>query len=817
MTTDATACMDFETRSQAGHVWKEEARRWGPLPGAPQNKKGLPVVGAAAYAEHASTGVLTFSYELPLGWRATPWGLWPTLPRGPKQRWRPGLSNPQELFDYLAAGGTIEAHNVMFEWLIWEEVCVPKYGWPPLVPYAHQLRCSMAKARVQTYPGALGDLSNVLRLPIPKDKEGKRLLDKFSVPRNPTKADPRTWIEPHEDPADFALLQGYCDTDLDAEHGASSRMQPMSADELRFWLVDQEINRRGVGVDRAAVRDCIAVLQQALEQYGEECRQITGFDPTQLQALRGWLAALGVDLPDMREETITDRLALEPHAAYWRIEETPEGRMEIEVPASQGVAMPAQCRRVLEIRQLIGSASVKKLFAMENQATRDGRLKNLIIHHGARTGRPTGGGPQPLNLPKSGPELLWCKACITPYGTHHGFCPWCASPASNALKSKWPAIPKDMPEGTPAAIGTILTVMAQRDLKLVEWYFGDALLCISGCIRGLFIARPGYDLIASDFSSIEAVVGAELAGEQWRIDAFLENKPIYLVGASKITARPLQFYLDYFLEHGEHHPDRQYIGKVSELACLFGGWIGSYKAFGSEEPDDVIKAQILAWRAASPAVVEMWGGQWRGPPWDGYAERFGFEGAAVNAIQFPGRVFNYRGITFELRDHVAPITTPAWDGLLEAYYDRVLVPGNLGRLVVTLLSGRELTYHQPSLRPSTRPYAAPGELSITYWTWNSNPKYGRMGWVEMSTYGGRLTENIVQATAHDILRFSILNLRAAGYPCVLHVYDEIVCEIPIGAGSLAEFERIMAIMPPWAHDWPIRAVGGWRGRRYRKG
>lgn len=82
--------------------------------------------------------------------------------------------------------------------------------------------------------------------------------------------------------------------------------------------------------------------------------------------------------------------------------------------------------------------------------------------------------------------------------------------------------------------------------------------------------------------------------------------------------------------------------------------------------------------------------------------------------------------------------------------------------------------------------------------------------------GPFLVHNCVQATAHDILRHAILALRAAGYPTVLHVYDEICVEVPVGLGSIEEVERIMSTMPPWAHDWPIRANGGWRGRRYRK-
>ena len=731
---------DFETYSEAGFIWNPASQSWDAPPGA--RRKGLFAVGAPAYSEHPSTEVLTLTYA---------------LPGGVRRRWRPGEPLPQELFDHLAAGGAMEAHNAMFEWLIWNNVCVPKYGFPRFSQY--QLRCSMAKAHVNGFPGALADLSKVLRLPTPKDADGKRLLDKFSVPRKPTKANPALRIRPEDDPAHFERLRAYCDTDVIAEEQASERTAPLTAAEMLFWFVDQEINYRGIAVDRPAIRDCIVILEQALARYGDECREITGgINPTQLEALRGWLAAHGAFMVSMDEETVA--AALED-CAHW----------------------PADCRRVLELRQLIGSASVKKLYAMENQACRDDRLRDLMIHHGARTGRPTGGGPQPLNLPRAGPDLRWCEACSHPFRHDAAHCPWCAAPAP-AKRSKWSA----------AAVDHVLEIMATRDLSVLEYYFGDALLCISGCLRGLFVAGPGMELIASDYSSIEAVVLAMLAGEQWRIDAFCENKPIYLLSASKITGIPLEEYLAYYEAHGDHHPDRQKIGKVNELANGFGGWIGSSRAFGSDEPDDVVRARILAWRAASPAIVEFWGGQWRGPPWadawEAPNDLYGVEGMAIAAIQNPGLVFEFRGLRFYIRAD--------------------------GALMITLPSGRELTYNQAQATRSVNRWGRES-VTITYMTHNSNPKYGALGWVPMDTYGGRLTENIVQAVAHDILRHAILALRAAGYPCVLHVYDEVICEVPAGAGSIEQFEAIMSEMPAWAQGWPVRAAGGWRGRRYRKG
>jgi len=86
----------------------------------------------------------------------------------------------------------------------------------------------------------------------------------------------------------------------------------------------------------------------------------------------------------------------------------------------------------------------------------------------------------------------------------------------------------------------------------------------------------------------------------------------------------------------------------------------------------------------------------------------------------------------------------------------------------------------------------------------------------MDTYGGKLCENVVQATARDVLANGLLGLDAAGYDIVLHVHDEIVAEVPVGGGCIDEFEKIMGNMPAWANGWPIKAVGGWRGKRYRK-
>lgn len=731
---------DFETYSEAGQYW--DGKKWHGPPGS--INRGIKAVGTFAYAEHPTTEVLVFSYRLPT------WA--PDVTR----RWLPGQLPPQDLFDYLASGGVIEFHNSMFEKAIWRHVCQRLYGWPRL--NHRQVRCSMAKAHVNNYPGGLGQLSEVLGLDTRKNKDGTRLLNKFSVPQKPTKKRPTFRVFPADDPEDAENLYGYCDTDVLSEEEASRTMFPLSHAELEFWHVDQDINWRGLGVDTVSVDNMAAVLEQALETYGAEMREITGgLTTNQIKELRGWLAARGVYMDTMSADDV-DELLLRRD-------------------------LPADCHRVLELRSLSGSASVKKLYAMQRTVSRDGRVRNIIVHHGARTGRPTGDLVQPLNLPKSGPDLVWCDNCSRPSkwpAGPHG-CPWCMSSS---------VIGKPRKGWKFEAVEFALEIMASRSLAAVVHFFGDALLTISGCIRSMFVAGPGRELIASDYSAIEAVVTAMLSGCQWRIETFRKKLDIYLASASRITGRTLEEYLEHARENGEHHPDRQKIGKPSELGLGFGGWLTAWRQFDDTDTftDEQVKQNILAWRAASPEIPEMWGGQCRGRGREYRLERFGFEGAFVNAIQYPNQMFESHGIRFFTRGDT---------------------------LVIRLLSGRELVYHSPRLFPTQTEWK-PGTLDITYMTWNTNPKYGPIGWVPMKTYGGRICENVVQATAHDIQRFGILALERAGYPVVLHVYDEDVSEVPEGFGSIEEYERIMSTMPPWAEGWPVRAAGGWRGRRYRK-
>lgn len=751
--TRPIANIDFETYSEAGFVWNAETNKWSALPGAAQGKKGLPVVGSSVYVEHPTFEILTLSYDLKDG--------------AGIRRWKPFDAPPVALFLHIKNGGLVSGWNSGgFEVKVWAW-CVKHMCWPA-IPSA-QWRDSMANARAHSLPGALVKAAEVLGCAEQKDKEGKRLLDKFSIPRNPTKTNAALRIRPQDDPADAELLYAYCDQDVRTEQSVGFQIPDLPPSELAIWQCDRAINDRGVQMDVAGIRNCIAVINQAHARYNAELAALTGgtvSKASELQRLIGWLGYAGVHTDSLDEDHLAellDRDDLPPHA-----------------------------RRALEIRAAIGSASVKKVFAMLNQVSADGRLRDLFTYYGARTGRVTGGGPQPTNLPNSaGVYARACESCERHYGAHLHACPWCGASADVSHKVEW---------GIESAEWA-LEAIATQSLDFVEYVWGDAMLAVSGSLRALFIAAFGKELLCSDYSSIEAVVVAELAGEEWRRKVFDTHGKIYEMSAAKISGVPFEDFMVHAgytpeqLAHpewwtlkpandGSHHPLRKKIGKVAELALGYQGWIGSMLAFGADEfmSEGEMKDAILAWRGASPAIVEFWGGQQR----DYKTEYYGVEGMAVQAILYPGGVFEYRGHQFQVRG--------------DAMYLR-------------LVSGRELTYHRPRLSASTK---RSGTYAISYEGWNSNPKNGAIGWIRMDTWGGRLVENIVQATARDIQWHGILNLEKAGYPIVLHVYDEDIAEVPEGFGSVEEFEAIMAIMPPWAAGWPIRAKGGWRGKRYRK-
>ena len=282
------------------------------------------------------------------------------------------------------------------------------------------------------------------------------------------------------------------------------------------------------------------------------------------------------------------------------------------------------------------------------------------------------------------------------------------------------------------------------NLEAVELLYEDVPDTLSQLIRTAFVPKPGYQFLVADFSAIEARVIAWLAGETWRMQAFAEGKDIYCASASKIFGVPV-------VKHGINGHLRQK-GKVAELACGYGGSVGAMKAMGGAEMSDAeLKQLVTDWRTASPHIVQLW--------WD-------VENAAIKAVRDKTETETH-GIHFSYES---------------------------GFLFIRLLSGRRLAYVKPRIEPNRF-----GGDAITYEGIGTGRK-----WERLETYSGKLVENIVQATARDLLFYSIQTL--SQYFIVGHIHDEMIIECPKDT-KLEEICQEMARTPDWANGLLLRADG----------
>lgn len=741
------ASFDFETYSPAGYVVEPSGRVRGV---GSQGKGGLGVVGTPEYFSHPGAEVLSLVYDLKDG-------------KG-RRHWAPGFPAPQDLLDYIAAGGIIEAWNVTFEFYAWNMLCVRRLGWPVLD--LRQCRCAMAKARRYSLPGSLDNAAKVLGTPR-KDADGKRLLEKLSRPLTPTKNRSAIRWTPATAWPDFAALYKYNDGDVVAEDHASARIPDLTPHELAVWQLDQTINLRGVQVDVEALDAALDILGQCERKYTLELQRITEGhvgSVSEVAKFGEWLAAKGVGVVDLKKDTVADTLKL------------------LEAQGKKGTPP----HRALEIRETLGAANVKKLYTLKLQVSPDGRLRNQYTYCGAdQTGRWAAGGVQLQNITAKGPKTCRCEGCGQVFGRDVATigCPRCGAWMFHEL-SDW----------TIEAVEQAIADIRSRSLDWVERVWGDAVVVLCGCLRGLFIAAEGKKLVCVDFSAIEAVGAACLSRCPWRIEVFSTHGKIYEASASKATGIPFEEILDYKKKNGMHHPARKGVGKIRELAGFYGGWVGAWKNFGAEDyfPDDAaIKADVLKWRAETPEAEAIWGGQflWCGPgKWDYRPALFGLEGAFIAAVQNPGQWFEYYDIAYIYRDDIVFCRLP---------------------------SGRFLYYHRPRLVPAVDKLNRGPCVQITFEGYNSNSQKGPIGWITKETYGGRLFENVDQAVCRDIQADFLLRAERAGYHIVMHTHDEGCAEVPENWGSVEELVAIASVRPAWANWWPIRAAG-WQHKRYQK-
>lgn len=292
------------------------------------------------------------------------------------------------------------------------------------------------------------------------------------------------------------------------------------------------------------------------------------------------------------------------------------------------------------------------------------------------------------------------------------------------------------------------TLVRDGRFDAVELLYDSVPLVLSELIRTAFIPKPGCRFFVADFSAIEARVIAWIAGEQWRQEVFAQGGDIYCASASQMFHVPV-------VKHGVNGHLRQK-GKIAELALGYGGSVGALKSMGALNyglTEEELKPLVDAWRQSNPRIVKFW--------WD------------VD-----------RATTTCVRDRV-----PA-----ETHGIRFLYQS--GMMFIVLPSGRKLVYVKPKMGVNRY-----GSESVTYEGVGEQKK-----WLRLESYGPKFVENIVQATARDILVEAMRRLEGAGYAIVMHVHDEAVIEAPADS-SLEDICAIMGQTPAWAGGLLLRADG----------
>lgn len=313
---------------------------------------------------------------------------------------------------------------------------------------------------------------------------------------------------------------------------------------------------------------------------------------------------------------------------------------------------------------------------------------------------------------------------------------------------------QNLPQNHLSDLSQARALVRTGNREAVKLLYEDIPDTLSQLIRTAFVAPEGKKFIVADFSAIEARVIAWMAEETWRQQVFADGKDIYCASASQMFGVPVE-------KHGINGHLRQK-GKIAELALGYGGAVGALKAMGALDmglSEEELPPLVQAWRNANPNIVNLW---------------WAVDSAVTEAVQRRTSSKTH-GIRFTYRS---------------------------GMLLITLPSGRNLTYIKPKI--GTNSFGSP---CVTYEGIGGTKK-----WERLESYGPKFVENIVQATARDILCYAMKTLRHTDI--VMHIHDEIVIEADPQM-SLQAVCGQMGRTPPWAPGLLLRA-DGYETQFYRK-
>ena len=650
-------------------------------------------VGAWCYSDHWSTEVICLCWA---------------IDDGGVEEWWLGKNEtddiPQSLVDSIERGDDFEALNYAFEYSIWHNTMVKRFGWPPV--HISKWQDVAAVAAYLSMPVALEKLAGALEMG-GKDPEGGRLITKYSKLNLKTAKK----IIP---PEDFRKFVNYCVKDVLLEREISNWLGPLPPTEQEIFEMDKVINLRGLPLDIEGIKVATEIVKVKSAKLNKEFKERTGVGPRQHAAVKKWMADNGLVLENMQKKYMA------------------------KVMRKLGSFMPRHLKEVIEIRSQVYKASADKLGAMARQRGSDGRAHFQCKYHGAGTGRWTGTGFQPLNLSRG-----------------------------------YDDIPPEK----------LVSDVMRGSASHLDRTYGNAVEAIGKASRHWIQAKKGYHLLAGDYSSIEAVGLACLAGEEWKIKLFRGGVDIYCRTADKIYKLPAGTCTK------KTHPQERQDGKVCELAFGYQGAVGAWRNFDDSErhSDEAVNTFKKDWREAHPAIVGFWDL---------------LEKASIGAMRAGSGVFKAGPIGFEVVDAWLTMILP--NGKRLWYFDAAL------RMMMPAWHVTNPEYDDFKLECFEKRCRCEPRMTVTY----RSMKKGRFQ--RVPTYGGKLAENATQAVSREILVPAMLRVEAAGYPILMNVYDEILCEVPDGHGSVEEFEALMSdAKGTFYEDWPI-GVEAWEGQRYKK-
>ena len=717
----------------------------------------LPKTGASVYARHPTTEVLMLAY----GYQGEPVKQWVPERDGPM---------PYDLWaDLHDPSVTLSAWNAPFEMAITEHTLglkIPVERWMDVMALAYSL----------SLPGKLSKCGDVVGLGDDQKKlaRGTLLVRRFCMPRKPTKNKPHTRCTSETDPEEWEEFLLYNRRDVEAEQAIYRRLRKfqMPDHEWKLWHLDQKINNAGIPINLAAVRAAVRLSARTIAKDIQTMQELTGLaNPNSNQQILPWLRAHGYNFEDLKKGHV-ERAAL---AAEARIDAVEANIHMFPAPLAAYIratiiAPDVLLYKVLELRLRVSKAGVKKYNALLLATDDDGMLRGCHQFAGAgRTWRWSGRRFQPQNLPK--PSKGMEKFILDMAPTHDadgnklsgterakiGFGILCTDIERMSIQEFWDKYEDD----------------TKRGVNTME--------ALTAAIRPMVQAPFGHMLADADLSAIENVVLGWLAEDDKILRVFREGLDPYIDFATdmfrmsyeeieaktnagdktmRTTAKPGVLGCGYMLGAGDERENRT-TGEIEATGLLGYAW-----AMHVPLTKEMSKLSVDTFRAKFVRVVEFW--------------------AEISSAVF-------RCIRTGEPERVGYLTVD-----MKKPFLRIGLP-----------SGRFLHYMRPRIESRKMPWQDRDgkdvyKPSITY----ENMENGQ--WRRVTTHPGKLTENVTQAVARDLLAHGMTLADAIGIDIRMHVHDQIVSlpRLHQAVKQLVQLIQCMTTLPPWADSkMPLKAAG----------